>query len=214
MTTFYAILGLIVVVGVTIGGVPYLIWVGRTAWRKRWGKVALQIVIPAVLLFLWGWVTLRAWTERQNAYVAGLFDAEAVLKSPVFEYNPKRDPGGGGGFTFGVYALPEAVRRRFESADARLRSEFPKRQGYREDWEAGPWREGPIEEAGERYFSFAVETADPGVREEVKTLREALGRPGTYYAFFKKEREGRVAGVDFFVVDLRGGRLYLINHER
>ncbi|MGV3532097.1 MAG: hypothetical protein ACO1QR_06975, partial [Chthoniobacteraceae bacterium] len=66
---------------------------------------------------------LDAW-ERSNAS-ARAFDVDADIEDPLYRYSTP-PVFGGGGYRFEVYAMPEAIRRRFTAPDERLLSHFPK----------------------------------------------------------------------------------------
>jgi hypothetical protein len=67
------------------------------------------------------------------------------------------------------------------------------------------------------HLDFALSGGDasdaPALHAHFRAIREALSRKGTFYSSFYS-RKGDFAGdIDFFLVDLKGGRLYTINHN-
>lgn len=200
-----------------LGGIPYLVWVIYTAVKKRWKRVRLQLGIPIVFYaLLFGISTLASVYERKQ-YFVDLFDAKDELSAPLYEYDSPR-AFNGDGYSLSIYELPPAVRARFETADAKLLLQFPKRPSVRSHWQEEHWRSSPFDEKFSRYLDFALTSYDvgrePGLAEQFAKIREILSRNGdAYYAFFYFSHGDRPGDIDFFLIDLRGNRVYLINHN-
>lgn len=204
----------IVVLLTILGCLPYAIWVIYSLFKKRWKRVGLQIVIPlaiyAVLFSADAFFSAREHADDLN----GLFDAQVTLGPTIFNYESVRSFLGDG-YSISVYELPSAIRQRFESPDQKLLTEYPKHPGYRDHWKFEHWREAPFDDVFKEYLDFALSTSGPENREglelQFEAIRKALARKGTYYAFFYNVPSGYVGDVDFFIVDLVEGRLYMIN---
>ncbi|MBK1881114.1 hypothetical protein JIN85_01740 [Luteolibacter pohnpeiensis] len=181
-----AILGIVLSITI-LGFIPYMIWVILTAFKKRWKKVSLQIAIyvttltlPIAGLFLFK-------TKDHQTYLAGLFDTEVELAVPVYDYDSERSFNGDG-LSFAVYELPATIRTRFENADLRLLSEFPKRPNYRNRWEFEHWRQTPSAPEFKEYLKFArapheIDNVEQ-LKEHFEAMETALKQKGSYYAFF------------------------------
>jgi hypothetical protein len=199
-----------------VGCIPYGIWIIYTAFKKRWKRVGIQIAVP-VLVFLVLWAILSVLsTKAYSEYLSNLYDADVKLGAALYEYDSPR-AFNGDGYSFSVYELPANIRSRFETADKRLLSEFPKRPSYRNHWSPQHWREAPFDPKFEKYLDFALSRYDsvqaPKLSSHFKAIREALSHKRTYYAFFAYEHGDYPGDIDLFIVDLEGGRLYTINHN-
>lgn len=199
-----------------IAFIPYGIWVTYTAVKKRWKRLGFQVGIPIVLLFALMGISSIVNAGAYDRYLEGLFDTKVQLGNAVFEYDSER-AFNGDGYSISVYELPSSIRARFESADERLLSEFPKHPSYRDHWSFERWRRSPFDEKFNDYLDFALSSYDARNASELTkhfdAIRGALKREGTFYAFFYYRPSGHVGDVDFFIIDLNGGRLYLINQN-
>ena len=207
--------GLAIIVAV-LGCIPYGIWMIYTAVKKRWKKLLLQAVIPATVFLVLGLLSSLTRSAAIEQDLRGFYDAEVELGKPLFEYDSPR-AFNGDGYSFSVYELPASVRTRFESVDEKLLTQFPEKPDYRSAWSAEPWREAPFDEKFGRCLQFALSRYDarnaPSLSEHFDAIRQALERSGTYYSFFYTGDTEHQGNIDFFVVDLVGGRLYSINHN-
>ena len=199
-----------------LGCIPYGIWIIYSIFKKKWKRVGFQIAIPvAVYVVLAGLSTLSS-SKAHAEYLDGLYDAQVELGSPIFEYDSDRSFNGDG-YSFSVYELPAKIRKRFESVDDRLLTEYPKHPSYRNHWQFEPWRQAPFDDKFKEYLDFALSSYDEGnasgLTKHFAAIRSALQRKGTFYAFFYNRPSGHVGDVDFFIVDLIEGRLYSINHN-
>jgi hypothetical protein len=200
----------------TSGCIPYGIWMIYSMFKKKWKRLGFQIAIPvAVYAGLAGLSTLSS-SKAHAEYLDGLYDAEVELGTPIFEYDSDRSFNGDG-YSFSVYELPANIRQRFEAADDRLLTEYPKHPSYRNHWQFEQWREAPFDDKFKEYLDFALSSYDEGNASELTkhfvAIRSALQRKGTFYALFYNRPSGHVGDVDFFIVDLSEGRLYSINHN-
>jgi hypothetical protein len=194
------------ILAVILGCIPYIIWVTRTAIKKRWKKVGIQVGAPVVYFAALAGITALANSGASDRYFRDTYDAEAKLPEPVLKYTPKRSFNGDGASLY-IFDLPDQVRRRFEKQDSRLLKDFPKRPHYRSDWKAVSWREAPFDTTLGKYLEFAL-CASSGHSQEI---REALSRKGTFYSFFHFDHGSSPGNIDFFIVDLIRGRIYEIN---
>jgi hypothetical protein len=193
-----------------LGCIPYLVWVIYTAIKKRWKRVGLQLGIPlAFYALLLGASAIASVYEREQ-YFVDLFDAKGELGTAERAFN-------GDGYSFSAHELPASIRTRFESPDDKLLSEFPKRPSERSHWSEEHWRSGPFDERFNAYLNFALTSYDaqrePALTEQFVKIRELISRKGAYYAFFYNSHGDRPGNIDFFLVDLTGNRLYVINHN-
>lgn len=199
-----------------LGVIPYLIWLVVTLVKKRWRTSGILLLVPVILAVLViGTVrVLDAFAYR--SYLKGVYGTSCSLPDPIFEFHSPRHFNGDG-YSFEVMELPAGIRARFESADDKLLTGFPKRPDYRNGWEVFLWREAPAGEDFEGKLDFALSDygagRDPDLVGHFALVREALGRKKTFYAAFTKEGLSSPTDIDFFVVDLVGGRLYLVNHN-
>lgn len=197
-----------------LGCIPYGIWIIHSLWKKRWRRAIFQAAIPIVFFAILAGVSVLCESKIKSDYLVGLFDTEVKLAEPLFQYDSER-AFNGDGYSIEVYELPEAIRKRFESVDERLLAEFPKHPSYRNHWKFEPWREAPLEEKFQDHLNFALSGFDSDHEAEIaahyNSIRKALHRRGTYYAFFYNSPSKHIGDIDFFVVDLVEGRLYIIN---
>ncbi len=198
------------------GCIPYGIWVIYTAVKKRWKRVGLQVGIPLAALVLLLGVSAIVNTGAEQRYLDGLFDTKVMLADPIFEFDSER-AFNGDGYSISVHELPAAIRTRFEAADERLLTDFPKHPGYRNHWSFERWRRTPFDEKFSKYVDFALRSFDTdrarGLSEQFESIRKALSSDGAYYAFFYYSHGDHIGDIDLFIVDLAGNRLYLINHN-
>jgi hypothetical protein len=147
-------------------------------------------------------------------YLRGLYDADVTLEDALYRYDSPR-AFNGDGYSIAVHELPPEIRSRFEASDERLLSQFPMRPDYRHKWETQHWQAGPITSDFKNHIDFALmgSKGDPGLPGAFHAVREALAREQTFYAFFFKTPGGLLQNIDLFVVDLKGGRLYVINQN-
>jgi hypothetical protein len=199
-----------------LGCIPYGIWMIYTAVKKRWKRLTLQVAVPlSAFLVLMGisWIVNELAHER---YLEGLCDTKVDLGRPIFEYDSER-AFNGDGYSISVYELPSSIRARFEAADDRLLSDFPKHPSYRDHWSFERWRRSPFDEKFQKYLDFALSSYDSdrasGLSEQFESIRNALSGDGAYYAFFYYSHGDYPGDIDLFIVDLKGNRLYFINHN-
>jgi hypothetical protein len=199
-----------------LGCIPYGIWLVYTAVKRRWKRLGVQIVIPIVAFGLLMAISSILNAGAYDRYLEGLYDTKVSLGKPIFEYDSER-AFNGDGYSISVYEMPATIRKRFEAADERLLTDFPKHPSYRDHWSFERWRQSPFDEKFTEYLDFALSSYDAGnapkLTDHFDAIRAALKRQGTFYAFFYNRPSGHVGDVDFFVVDLVGGRLYSINHN-
>ena len=178
----------------------------RTAIKRRWKKVGILVGAPAAYFAVLVGITALANSGASDRYFRDTYDAEGNFTDPVYKYESQRSFNGDGA-SFYVFDLPDQVRRRFKKQDSRFLTEFPKRPHYRSDWKVVTWREAPFDTSFEKYLEFALCASS----EHSKEIREALSRKGTFYSFFHYDHGGSPGNIDFFVVDMIGGRVYEIN---
>jgi hypothetical protein len=194
------------ILAVILGCIPYAIWVTRTAVKKCWKKVGIQVGIPVVYFAVLSGISALANSGASDRYFRDTFDTVGKYPEPIFKYDSQRSFNGDGASLY-VFELPDQLRRRFEKQDSRLLTEFPKRPYYRSDWKVVSWKEAPFDTSLEKYLDFAL-SASSGHSQEI---REALSRKGTFYSFFHYDHGSSPGNIDFFIVDLVGGRIYEIN---
>jgi len=206
----------ITLLAAVLGCIPHGIWIIYSMVKKRWRRVIIQTAIPVGwLLGLWAVSAICAPIIRAQ-YLAELYDAEVTLGLPIFAYRSDRSFNGDG-YSIAIYDLPDAIRHRFESADERLLSDFPKRPSYRKHWNWEHWREAPFDPKFHEHLQFALSSYDatrvPGLSGQFDSIRNAVARKGTYYAFFYNTPSSYIGDIDFFIIDLEEGRLYTINNN-
>ncbi|MBK1790055.1 hypothetical protein [Persicirhabdus sediminis] len=189
-----------------LGGIPYAIWMVRSAMRKNWRKVGILVVLPLGFFALLAGTTVIVEFYAQGQYVKNTYDSQGDLGDPIFKYDPERSFNGDGVSLY-IFELPAPIRQRFGSPDTRLKSDFPKRPHYRDGWSEVSWTEAPLREEHKKYFAFALYASSTHTQD----LLEALSRAGTFYSFFHYDHGDHPGNVDFFVVDLEAGRIYEIN---
>lgn len=214
MSGFFAILWLIFIVAGLLGGVPYLVWMIYTAVKKRWRKLACQIAIPLVafvLLVVASGLYDRYSHQRDQD---GVFACDANFGNAMYGYDSDRSFNGDG-YSLTVYVLPDSIRKRFQSVDQELTTEFPKCPDYRDDWDTVHWREAPFDPAYEKYISFALHAyngdGDSGLAAQQARAFAAINKKGAYYAFFKYDHGDSPGNIDLFIVDIEDGMVYIIN---
>jgi hypothetical protein len=198
------------------GCIPYGIWMIYTAVKKRWKRLGLQIGIPIAAFGLLMGISSILNAGAHDRYLEGLYDTEVDLGSPIFEYDSER-AFNGDGYSISVYELPPSIRTRFEAADERLLSDFPKHPSYRDHWSFERWRRSPFDDKFRKYLDFALSSYDTdrasGLSEQFDSIRKALSGDRAYYAFFYYSHGDYPGDIDLFIVDLEGNRLYSINHN-
>lgn len=199
-----------------LGCIPYTGWIIYNAFKRRWRRVGVLVAVPAVVsIGLWSMDSVIEAKEYPK-YLSNLYDTDVALGQALYQYDSPR-AFNGDGYSLSVYELPAKVRARFQSADKRLLSEFPKRPDYRDHWTPRPWREAPFDPSLKKYLDFALGEYDSerasGLSSQFQAIREALSRKGVYYAFFAYDHGNYPGNIDLFIVDLKGGRLYSINHN-
>ena len=199
-----------------LGCIPYGFWIIYSLFKRRWKRVGLQVAIPVAFYACLAGVSAFCSFRIHADYLAGLYDSKVSLGPAIFEFDSER-AFNGDGYSFSVHELPSAIRQRFESADERLLTEYPKHPSYRNHWKFEHWREAPFDDKFKEHLEFALSSYDAGkasgLSSQFETIRKALTRKGTYYAFFYSGSSGYTGDIDLFIVDLVEGRLYSINHN-
>lgn len=206
LTTFFLV----------VAAIPYAIWLGILAWRKQWRKLAHRALIPlgayVLLTSVVGGISYYHHTTAHHRVFAVKFD----LGTPLFEYNSAR-AFNGDGYSISVYALPDAVRQRFEHPDPGLLAEFPQRSSDRSHWSVQPWRRAPVDPRFDKYVWFALSAYNQENNQALMSafadIRAALAGGSAYYSFFHYDHGDHPGNVDFFLVDLAAGKLYLLNQN-
>ena len=210
-----AIRGIVLLITI-LGCIPYGIWIIFSLFKKKWKRVGFQIAIPVAVYACLAGVSALSSSKIHADYLAGLYDCDVTLGPAIYEYDSERSFNGDG-YSFSVYELPATIRQRFESADQRLLTEYPKHPSYRDHWSFEHWREVPFDDKFKEYLDFALSSYDSGKASELtshfRAIRNALTRKGTYYAFFYYSPSDNIGDIDLFIVDLVEGRLYSINHN-
>jgi hypothetical protein len=202
-----------VVLGFILLGIPYAIWIAHTIHRRRWRRLALQIMLPLSAIVLLLVIDATSASMRYANYLAGVFGTEVVLRAPFFEYHSSRHFNGDG-YSFEVYHLPDGVRQRFAMVKKNELSNFPRRTENRSHWRTQPWIEGPLESRLNEDVEFALaygQSGNPELGKHLADLRQAFTRPRTFYAYHAYDHSQALGNIDLFVIDLEVGRLYLIN---
>jgi hypothetical protein len=210
-----AIQGIVFLITI-LGCVPYGIWIIYSLFKKRWQRVAIQVTIPVAVYVCLAGISALCSSKIHADYLSGVYDAEVKLGPAIFEYDSERSFNGDG-YSLSVYELPAGLRKRFESVDDRLLTEYPKRPSYRNHWKFEHWREAPFDDKFKEHLDFALSSCDsgkaPGLSSRFESIRKAMARKGTFYAFFYNDPGGYIGDIDLFIVDLVEGRLYSINHN-
>lgn len=205
---------LLVLLGALIGVIPYLFALVRSIRAKQWPRLRKLILIPLIgsVLFLGVDAMVRHLSYRE--YLANLYGTKVTLGKPLFSYDSERSFNGDG-YSITIYELPDSIRQRFSSADETLLSEFPKRPGYRKHWQSERWRRTPFEARFAKYLKFALSEYSPtsGLESQFAEIRKILAEEGRFYSFFYNQHDDRPGDADFFIIDLPGNRLYVINHN-
>lgn len=191
---------------VILGFIPYAIWSIRTAIKKNWKKFGIQVGAPVVYFAILIGISVFTESGAQDQYLKDVYDADVEFADPVFKDESPRSFNGDGASLY-IYEIPDQIRRRFENQDSRLMTDFPKRPHFRRDWSVVTWKEAPFDSNLEKYLDFALYASSKHSEE----IRDALSRKGTFYSFFHYDHGSSPGNVDFFVVDLVGGRVYEIN---
>lgn len=191
--------------------IPYGVWVWVTAFRGKWKQVARQIACPAVLFAVIWPVSDYLHSVSYAEYLKNIYDTDVSLGTPLYEYESGRALNGDG-YSISVYELPPEIRQRFQAADQRLLKHFPQPTGSRSNWGVNHWAEGPFDPQYNTFLDFALSEYDarrePSLAHRFQEIRTVLAHGRTYYAFFDYRKN-----IDFFVIDLDEGRLYVINHN-
>ena len=195
--------------------IPYALWVIYSMFKRRWRRVGLQLAIPGVILLALAGAG-AVWYSLQEDRLTSLFDCEVELSPAVFKYASERHFNGDGYSTW-VYDLPATVRARFESADQRLLTKYPKSSKIGDRWQTEHWQKTPFQGDFQDGLQLVLSNYDakeaPELDSHLKAIRQALDNGGSYYAFFYYRAIDRISDIDFFLVDLANNRLYIVNHN-
>lgn len=187
----------------------------RTIWRRRWRTLTILVSVPAAAIALLI-VAVSLWASGAKAReLNAIYDTPVSLPAPVFSYDSER-AFNGDGYSISTYDLPESIRHRFQKPDQRLLGEFPARPSYRSHWKTVNWKPGPLPPSLEQYVEFALgeySRDKKGLSEQFSAIRKALEKPTTFYSFFYNDPGKYVGDIDFFVIDLEDGKLYIINNN-
>lgn len=191
----------------------YFVWMAITAFKRRWRRLVYQAVVGLCLagLLYGGAMLWWKWDgEREAAaFHEGLFGVKGRFPDPLFAFNPQREFNGDG-YSLEVFPLPPEVRTQFEHFAAAQMAGRPKRPEYRSHWKQVDWQPSPLRAEDKQYLDFVLPNAAE-TTEQCMQIRQVLTKPGAYYGYFYYGHEGWLGDVDFFIVDLDGGRIYLIN---
>lgn len=192
--------------------IPYAIWVIYSAFERRWQRVGIQLaILCAVVMGLAG-----AWYFLKEDRLVSLFDCALILGPALFKYASDRHFNGDG-YSIWVYDLPATVRARFESADQRLLTKYPKSSHIVGRWRTEHWRKTPFEGDFEDGLQLVLSSYDakeaPEISSHLEAIRQTLDAEGSYYALFYYRAIDRISDIEFFLVDLVNNRLYIVNHN-
>jgi len=192
--------------------IPYAIWVIISAFKMRWRRVGIQLaILCTVVMGLAG-----AWYFLKEDRLASLFDCELILGPALFKYASDRHFNGDG-YSIWVYELPATVRARFESADQRLLTKYPKSSDIEGRWRTEHWQQTPLVGEFEDGLQLVLSSYDakeaPEISSHLEAIRQTLDAEGSYYALFYYRAIDRISDIEFFLVDLVNNRLYIVNHN-
>ena len=195
--------------------IPYALWVIYSMFKRRWRRVGLQLAIPGVILLALAGAG-AVWYSLQEDRLTSLLDCEVELSPALFKYASERHFNGDG-YSIWVYDLPATVRARFESADQRLLTKYPKSSNIGDRWQTEHWRKTPFQGEFKDGLELVLSSYDakqaPELDSHLKAMRQALDNGSSYYAFFYYRAIDRISDIDFFLVDLANDRLYIVNHN-
>jgi len=205
----------IVLLITVLGCIPYGIWVIYSSFKRKWKRVALQVAIPLAVYATLAGISALCSSRIHADYLSGLYDVDiSTLGTPLFEHDSERSFNGDG-YSISIFELPDSIRQRFESPDEKLLTQYPKHPSYRNHWKFEHWREAPFDSRFQNQLDFALNSysseASPELASHFESIRKSLTRKGTYYAFFYNDPSGYIGDIDFFIIDLIGGRMYSIN---
>lgn len=198
-----------------LASIPYAIWVINSMFKRRWRRVGLQLAIPGVILL--ALVAAGAvWYSLQEDRLTRLFDCQVELSPALFKHASERHFNGDG-YSIWVYDLPATVRARFESADQRLLTKYPKSSNIGDRWQTEHWQKTPFQGDFQDRLQLVLSNYDakqsPELDSHLGAMRQALASEGAYYAFFHYRAVDRISDIDFFLVDLANNRLYIVKHN-
>jgi hypothetical protein len=211
-------MGLILAVTFTIvimGFIPYVIAFIISIAKKRWKLFWCFLAFPIIAFFILDAVLTKLSSKYYTEFLSGICDTKEVTwGNRLYEYRSSFDFQGDG-FFIAVYELPAKIRNRFESADKRLLTQFPKCPESRNKWSIEHWQEAPLDKNFEEYINFAIYgESSPEISPELfvylKAIRKSLARKRTYYAFAYYNPGNTIHNIKLYIVDLEGGRLYAI----
>jgi hypothetical protein len=197
---------------VLLAFIPYAIWIILSAFRKRWKRVGIQLAILCTVVV----GMACAWHFLKEDRLTSLFDCEVTLGPALFKYAAERHFNGDG-YSIWVYDLPATVRARFNSADRRLLTKYPKSSDIGGRWQTEHWRQTPFVGEFQDGLQLVLSSYDakeaPELDSHLEAIRQALDNRGSYYAFIYYRAVDRISDIDFFLVDLVNSRLYIVNHN-
>jgi hypothetical protein len=207
---------LLVAIGIIAWVIAYFIWIVRAIRKRRFRLLAGLILAPIMLYFCITAGTYIYGQHQFRKYLNNLFSVPTELAHPIFMYDSPR-AFNGDGYTLYVYPLPQAVSNRFAKADKDLLEYFPIRPEYRKHWDTVFWQETPFRADYKIYLEFALSHYERDDRNKLKKhfddIRVALKMSGNYYSFFHYDLIDHPEDIDFFLIDMVGHRLYIINNN-
>lgn len=195
--------------------IPLLVYVVILATRRQWKKIACWTLIPLGIYLPFSGLVLAVSHHHFSTTHHRIFGAKFDLGEPLFEYQSPRGFNGDG-YSIRVYPLPDVVRQRFSAADRGL-PQLPPTSFDRKDWQSQPWQAAPLAPEFEKHLAFTLALYDQRQNQDLlnafSAIREALAGPSAYYAFRYYMHGDHPGNIDFYLVDLADGKIYLINHN-
>lgn len=114
-----------------------------------------------------------AWHFLKEDRLASLFDCQLIFGPALFKYASDRHFNGDG-YSIWVYDLPATVRARFESADQRLLTKYPKSSDIGGRWRTEHWRKTPFEGEFQDGLQLVLSSYDAKEAPEISSHLEAI----------------------------------------
>jgi len=115
----------------------------------------------------------------------------------------------GEGYLFEIYQLSKKSIDRFIKDKNKI--EYPKRTNYVDN--IVHWSKPPVLNDDILELVFSNYTTDPIEKQQLSSLKKAIENVSNYYAFGHSETDGYIYRVQFYLIEVNTGRLFIFENE-
>lgn len=118
----------------------------------------------------------------------------------------------GDGYFLEIYELSEKTIDAFKN---RAQKTLPNRKEQNENWQKNNWSKMPIDSAYNEIFDvcFNFLANDKKLKHQIDDLNELINHGNVYYSFYYKPNKESPQKVIFFLLDIQGHKLYVIDQK-